>query len=323
MSSSSKLDLVTIGETMLRLGAPVGESLERAAQLDVEIAGAESNVAVAFSRLGHRAGWVSRLPANALGRLVVNRIREHGVDTSRVLWADRAARLGLYFWESNTRPRTGRVIYDRLDSAFARIDPEQVDWDYVETARRLHLTGITPVLSEACRRLVKRALGVARAAGQVVSFDINYRSSLIPAPEAAATFEELLHGIDVLFASARDASTVFGLNASPEEQAGGLARRFGARVVVLTMGGEGAAALEDGHFHRAPALQGVEVDRIGRGDAFVAGFLHGTETGGAEQGLHYGTALAALKQTYRGDLVWTTAEELNTLVEADERELER
>src|SRR5919204_1373052 len=165
---AERLDLVTIGETMLRLATPVGVPLERATELEVEVAGAESNVAVAFSRLGYRTGWVSRLPANAMGRLVVNRILEHRVDVSRVLWADRASRLGLYYLEASAPPRPGRVIYDRADSAFAQIDPDEVDWQYVAGARRLHLTGITPVLSPSCLALVRRALAEAKKAGQSV-----------------------------------------------------------------------------------------------------------------------------------------------------------
>ena len=320
---AERLDLVTIGETMLRLATPVGVPLERATELEVEVAGAESNVAVAFSRLGYRTGWVSRLPANAMGRLVVNRILEHRVDVSRVLWADRASRLGLYYWEANAPPRPGRVIYDRADSAFARIDADEVDWHYVRSARWLHLTGITPVLSDSCRRLVERALGQARRAGQAVSFDLNYRATLWPADEAAASFREMLEGVRVLFVSSRDTKTLFGLDTSPEQQATELAKRFQAEVVAVTLGSNGAVACENGRLHRVQAFQSTEIDRLGRGDAFVAGFLHGMEKGGAEAALSYGAALAALKQTYRGDIAWTTAEELEAVVNSSERQIER
>jgi 2-dehydro-3-deoxygluconokinase len=320
---AERLDLVTIGETMLRLATPVGVPLERATELEVEVAGAESNVAVAFSRLGYQTGWVSRLPANAMGRLVVNRILEHRVDVSRVLWADRGSRLGLYYWEANAPPRPGRVIYDRADSAFARIDADEVDWPYIRNARWLHLTGITPVLSDSCRRLVERALDEARRAGQAVSFDLNYRATLWPADEAAASFREMLEGVRVLFVSSRDTKTLFGLDTSPEQQAMELAKRFKAEVVAVTLGSDGAVACENGRLNRVRAFQATEIDRLGRGDAFVAGFLHGMEKSGAEAGLRYGAALAALKQTYRGDIAWTTAEELEAVVNSGERQIER
>jgi 2-dehydro-3-deoxygluconokinase len=317
------LDLVTIGETMLRLATPVGMPLERATQLEVEVAGAESNVAVAFSRLGYQAGWISRLPSNALGRLVVNRIVEHRVDVSRVLWADRGSRIGIYYWEANAAPRPGRVIYDRADSAFARIDADDIDWDYVRSARWLHLTGITPVLSESCRQLLQRALDEARAAGQAVSFDMNYRATLWPAAEAAASFGQMLEGVRVLFVSSRDIKTLFGLDSSPEQQAVDLAERFKADVVAVTLGAQGAVACERGGLHRVAAFESTEIDRLGRGDAFVAGFLHGLQKGGAELALRYGAALAALKQTYRGDMAWTTADELEAVVNSGERQIER
>src|SRR5438045_8438055 len=99
------LDLVTIGETMLRLATPVGMPLERATQLDVEVAGAESNVAVAFARLGYQDGWISRVPSNALSRLVVNRVLEHRVCVARVFWGERARRAGIYGWDAQPRPR--------------------------------------------------------------------------------------------------------------------------------------------------------------------------------------------------------------------------
>jgi len=321
--SAPRLDLVTIGETMLRLATPVGTPLERASQLDVEVAGAESNVAVAFARLGYQAGWISRLPANALGRLVVNRVLEHRVDVSRVLWADRTSRLGLYYWEANAAPRPGRVIYDRADSAFAHIEADDVDWAYVRSARWLHLTGITPVLSDSCRRLVERALDEARRSGQAVSFDLNYRATLWPAEEAAQSFHEMLEGVHVLFVSSRDSKTLFGLDSSPEQQATDLAKRFHAEVVAVTVGAQGAVACENGTVHRIPAVDSTEIDRLGRGDAFVAGFLHGMEKGGAERGLRYGAALAALKQTYRGDIAWTTAEELEAVVNSNEPQIDR
>jgi 2-dehydro-3-deoxygluconokinase len=316
------LDLATIGESMLRLMAPAGQSLEAASHLDIAVAGAESNVAVALSRLGHATGWVSSLPDNALGRLVANRIREHGVDTSRVRWEDGSARLGIYYWEDAAPPRPGRVIYDRADSAFARTKPDELDWDYVGAARRLHLTGITPALSSSCLETVTRALRVARARRRSVSFDVNYRATLWSAAEAAATLAELVHGVDVLFSSSRDAARLFGAKGAPEEQAAGLARRFDCPLVVVTCGADGAAAW-DGRPHRIRALRAEEVDPIGRGDAFVAGFLHGVDLAGTAAALRYAAAAAALKQTFRGDLLWATAAEVDAALEPDRIAIER
>ena len=133
----------------------------------------------------------------------------------------------------------------------------------------------------------------------------------------------MLEGVHVLFVSARDTRTLFGLDSSPEQQATDLAKRFHAEVVAVTVGAQGAVACENGTVHRIPAVDSTEIDRLGRGDAFVAGFLHGMEKGGAERGLRYGAALAALKQTYRGDIAWTTAEELEAVVNSNEPQIDR
>jgi 2-dehydro-3-deoxygluconokinase len=315
-------DVVTIGETMLRLMAPAGQSLEAVSHLDIAVAGAESNVAVALSRLGHSSGWVSSLPDNALGRLVANRIREHGVDISRVRWVDSGARLGIYYWEDAAPPRSGRVIYDRADSAFARTRPDEIDWDYVGSAQRLHLTGITPALSPSCLEIVVHALRVARARRRSTSFDVNYRATLWPASEAATTLAELVQSVDVLFSSSRDAERLFGAGGAPEEQAAWLAQRFDCPLVVVTAGAEGAAAW-DGRPHRVEALRAAQVDPVGRGDAFVAGFLHGIDLADTVEALRYATTVAGLKQTFRGDLLWATTAEVDALLKSDPAGIER
>src|SRR5438876_8672625 len=154
-------DVVTIGETMLRLSAPPGVPLEQAPQLDVHVAGAESNVAIALCRLGTTAGWISRLVDTPLGRRIVNELRGHGVDVSRVLWAP-GGRIGIYFLEQGIPPRQHRIIYDRAQSAMSLLGPKEVDWGFVRSARLVHLTGITPALSAGCRAATVQAIAEAR-----------------------------------------------------------------------------------------------------------------------------------------------------------------
>ena len=164
-------DVVTIGETMLRLSALPGVPLEQAPQLDVHVAGAESNVAIALCRLGTTAGWISRLVDTPLGRRIVNELRGHGVDVSRVLWAP-DGRIGIYFLEQGIPPRQHRIIYDRAQSAMALLDPKEVDWGFVRSARLVHLTGITPALSAGCRAATVQAIAEA-------SSELEGHSSLI------------------------------------------------------------------------------------------------------------------------------------------------
>ena len=309
-------DVVTIGETMLRLSAPPGVPLEAASHLFVHVAGAESNVAVAMSRLGTSAGWISRLTDNSLGRRIYSDIRSHGVDVSRVLWT-RADRIGTYFLELGRVPRPGRVIYDRAGSAMAMISPDEVDWVYVREAKVVHLSGITPGLSPSCRTLVARAIDEARAARIFVSFDVNYRALLWTPAEAAAALGALLPKVSILICTAADARLLFGVEGDAGTVAGALRARFRPEVAVVTDGVHFAAAAGARLFQR-DGYQVETVDRIGAGDAFAAGFLHGYLTDGVERGLADGAALAALKHTYYGDTVWASAEDVQRLISGDE-----
>jgi 2-dehydro-3-deoxygluconokinase len=311
-------DVVTIGETMLRLSPPPGTSLEHASEFTVRAAGTESNVAITLSRLGTSAGWISRLVDNPLGRRVAAEIRAHGVDVSRVLWtAD--GRVGTYFVEPAITPRTARVIYDRANSAFAEIDPEEVDWAFVRTARHLHLTGITLSLGDRCRALAVRAIAEARRAGLTISFDVNYRARLWPPKDARKALEGVLEGIDVLFSTAEDARTLFDAEGQAEEACGLLARRFRPRVAVVTDEGRCVSSQGDRVLTRN-GYQVTPVDRIGAGDAFAGGFIHGwLAEDSIERGLEYGMAAAALKHTYHGDVAWITLEDVRNLISGHPR----
>src|SRR5579862_6975429 len=144
-------DVVTFGETMLRLSPPGFGRLEEAVTLDVRIGGSESNTAVALARLGLRSAWWSKLPANPLGRRIENEIRRWGVDTSGVIWdEDAGARAGVYFLDFGVAPRGIDVFYDRAASSASRLTAEEVTEARIAGARLLHLTGITPALSPSC-----------------------------------------------------------------------------------------------------------------------------------------------------------------------------
>src|SRR6266581_5379080 len=163
-------DLVTLGEVLLRLSIPSPGRFETARQLDVQVGGAEANVAAACARLGLKVAWISALPANPWGERTRRELVGHGVDCAHVRMAE-GARIGLYFLEYGVPPRPIRVLYDRRDSAFARLAVDDVDWEPVRRARLVHLSGVTAGLGESGRALVRRALDEAA----VVSFDVNYR----------------------------------------------------------------------------------------------------------------------------------------------------
>lgn len=305
-------EVVTIGETMLRLSAPPGNALEQASHFLVHVAGAESNVAVTLSRLSVPAGWISRLTDNALGRRIYREIRAQGVDVTRVLWTP-GERVGTYFLEMGMSPRPGRVIYDRAGSAMASVDPDDVDWAYVRQARLIHLTGITPGLSPSCRSLVTRAVEEARAGGLAISFDVNYRAKLWSPTDAASTLAPLLSQVQILICTSADARLLFGLEGDAAGSARELRDMFRSLIAVVTDGIRCAAA-HPGGISKRDGYRVDAADRVGAGDAFAAGFVHGFLKQDVERGLEYGTALAALKHTYCGDIAWVTEEDVQTLI---------
>ncbi len=306
-------DLITLGESMLRLSPPAGSALERALQLNVHVAGAESNVAISAQRMGLSAGWISRLPDNPLGKLVTTTLASQGVDVSRVIWAAQG-RVGTYYVELASRPRANRVIYDRAGSAVTFMTPAEVDWDYVSSSKLIHLSGITPALSPSCADVIRQAVELGHSHQIPVSFDVNYRAKLWSPEQARTVLEPLLKGIHILRAGADEARTIFGLSGDSEQIVRALAARFGAAITVVTDGPNPALAF-DGRTLYDKTCHPVEIiDEIGAGDAFMAGFLVGYLERGVAYGLEFGQALAALKLTYAGDLPWCTRGEVEALI---------
>ncbi|MFO0849538.1 MAG: sugar kinase [Gemmataceae bacterium] len=316
-------EIVTFGEAMVRLAPPHFGRLEAARTLDVEVGGAELNTAAGLVRLGRRVSWVSRLPANPLGRLAANRVREAGVDTSHVQFvAD--GRCGLYFLEFGAAPRASNIVYDRQDSSIARVTLGSFDWPKVlGGARWFHVTGITPALSDPATEVTARALSVAKALGLTTSIDLNYRSKLWSAADAGRVMAELLAHCDVLFASTGDAETLFGITGTDfADVAVKLCDRFKLRAVagvkretpLVWRNRFGGVGFADGKAFETPWYEVEIVDRLGAGDAFAAGVIHGLLDGDFEKGLQYGAAMGALKHTIPGDLPTMDRDEIEAVL---------
>lgn len=307
-------DVTTVGEIMLRLSVPAGERLENAATLDVHPGGAESNLAALLARLGRRTAWAGALPANALGRLAANQLRAAGVDLGGVQWCNEG-RMGAYYVEFSLPPRPTQVIYDRAGSCAAQMTTDQADWGRLLDTRLLHLTGITPALSNACRRLSEEAIGRARVAGVPVSFDVNYRQKLWSAEEAAAVLAPMAAQADLLFCGHGDAQRLFGCAAEPDRALPQLAAQTRAHTVVMSVGDAGAVAWGAGRLRQVNAVPVGIVDRLGAGDALAAGVIHGWLDGDLDRGLRTGVLLAGLALAQHGDMVVTTPGEVAKLLE--------
>ncbi len=323
--------VVAFGEAMVRLTPPGHERLERTTRLDVTVGGAELNTAVTLRCLGVPTAWVSRLPDSPLGRLIDRGARAAGIDTAAVQWVPEGeGRAGVYFLEEGVDPRPSAVTYDRADSAMARLTPGAFDWPaLLAGAAALHVSGITPAVSDGCRVETFAAVRAANAAGVPVSFDLNYRSKLWSEAAARACFTELVPLVDILFAGRGTLRTFFGLD-GPHEEVLRLAReRLGVAVAVLSRKRAKASrairlssvALGPSGEVAATPWRDVEVvDRLGGGDAFAGGFLAGYVANPADlpRALALAAAAQALKHTMPGDFLAATRAEIEAATTAEE-----
>jgi len=311
-------DLVTFGESMLRLSPPGHQRLETTDELDVHVAGAESNVAVAAGRLGLETAWLSKLPDSPVGRRVTTALSTHGVDTD-VVW-DGDGRQGTYYVEFGGTPRGTDVIYDRADASVTTATPDELNTDRIAAADAFHTTGITPALSETLRSTTDALLEHAQDNDTTTVFDLNYRSKLWTPAEARETLEDLFPAVDVLVVAERDARAVLDREGDAEEIARELDATFDFEVTLITRGGEGSLALAGDMVFEQGVFEADETDTVGTGDAFVGGFLARWLDGfPVPDALEYGAATASLKRTIPGDIALVTPAEVERVVDEGEQ----
>jgi 2-dehydro-3-deoxygluconokinase len=326
--------IVTFGEIMLRLSPPHGERLVQATRLDACFGGAAANVAVSLARFGWRSRFVTVLPDQALGQAAIDSLRAHGVDTEQIARAGR--RLGVYYLEGGAAQRPARVLYDRAGSAFSEVRPGQIDWEAAfANANWFHWTGITPALSETAAAAIREALAAAKRCRLGVSVDINYRSRLWSREAARAVMVPLMDYVDVAVGNEADMADVFGIQAGRSDPsagvldvegyrgvAGEMIGRFGLRMMAITLresrsasDNTWSACLCDGRdFHQSRSYDIRVVDRVGAGDAFAAGLIHGILSGMELPAmLEFATAAGCLKHSIRGDFNQVTADEVASL----------
>jgi 2-dehydro-3-deoxygluconokinase len=332
--------IVCFGELLLRLTAPGRELLLQSGRLDVHVGGAEANVAIALARLGHETAMVSRVPENALGDAAVGHLRRYGVDASGV--AAGPGRMGLYFLSPGAGARPADILYDREGSSFALAGPDDFDWDrLLDGADLLHLSGVTPALGQGSADAATAAAEAARAKGIPISFDANYRAQLWQRwkCDPRAIMRRLVDMADIFFGNHRDISLLLDREFSGEgegrrrEAAEAAFDAFpGVKLIAST-----ARHIADADTHRIAArLDGREgsartdevvvagiVDRIGAGDAFAAGILHGMRSGLDLDGtVNAGLALTCLKHSLPGDASLFGARDIHAFL-AGERDVRR
>ncbi len=318
-------DLITLGETMIRHYTRGFHRMEQCEDLGFSIAGSESNVAVAASRLGLKCGWISKLTDNALGKKIEREISVHGVDVSRVVWTAEG-RTGSFYIEFGSPPRPTQVLYDRKGSAASRLTAQEVDWEFVRGAKWFHTTGITCALSRDCLHTVQEGIREAHSGSTKVSLELNYREALWTTKQCRKVISTLIPSLDLFIATSEDMVRVFGFNGTGPELAERTRQEFGIGRVLLTCGAQGAVCLDrtsglhELSFERFPI---TVVDRIGAGDAFTAGFFTGMLEADIDTGLLYGAAACALKYSIPGDLALISRKEMLDVAGGEGREAKK
>lgn len=271
MKTQTAPELITLGETMASLVPVTAGPLRYVQQLNTRIAGAESNLAIGMAKLGHHAAWISRLGKDEIGQLVLNSIRAEGVDMSAVVF-DPDHRTGIMIKEMSAGETS--VHYYRENSAASHLSPSDLDEEFFRGVKIVHLTGITPVLSDSCRDTVVRAMDIAEKVGAKISFDPNIRRKLWKGRDLVPFIRELTERSDIVLIGLDEAEALFDTN-MPEEIFDALILNGRATAVAIKNGADGAwVADKETRRHISP-IDCRCVEPVGAGDGFNAGFLSG------------------------------------------------
>ncbi len=330
--------IVTLGEIMLRLSTPGVSRFVQSDAFDVVYGGGEANVAVSVANYGHRAYFVTKLPKHEIGQAAVNALRHYGVDTSYIKRG--GDRVGIYFLETGASMRPSKVIYDRADSAIAKAEAKEFDWDEIfKGADWFHFSGITPALSDSAAELTKIALQKAKEHHVTVSVDLNYRKKLWTPEKAQSIMRPLMQYVDVCIGNEEDAELVLGFKPKGVDVHSGkldvkayhqifeeMKEAFGFKLVATSLR-ESYSANHNGW--RILLYNGKEffeskryeinpiVDRVGGGDSFSGGLIHGLLTKSHKDAVEFAAAASALKHTITGDFNLVSEEEVNVLAGGD------
>ena len=293
-------DLITIGETMAAFSPEGGLPIRKAPCFHLRIAGAESNTAIGVARLGHTAGWISRLGKDSFGEYILNTIHQEGVDTSRVT-TDTLHSSGIMFKQPNNEDAT-EVSYYRENSAATYLSKTDIDLDYLKSAKVLHITGITPILSEDCNEYINAAIEIAHANHILVSFDPNIRLKLWQDNDYRPKLKEIISNSDIVLLGLNEAAQLYGTD-DVQTVIDTIFSHPRVQYIAIKNGSTGAWVCSRNDQHFIEPIPCKCVDPVGAGDGFNAGFLHGILEGKDIKtcGLYGGIVGALATETY-GDI---------------------
>ncbi len=333
-------NLVTFGEIMLRLSAPDYLRFSQTQSFDSSYGGAEANLAISLANFGMPCSFVTRLPKNDIGKSALLELKQRDINIDHIIWG--GERLGVYFLETGAVARPSKVIYDRAYSSMSQIQPGMIDWDKVfKDSDWFHWSGITPAISQSAAEVCLEALKVAKSKKLTISVDLNYRSKLWKYGKSALeVMPELVDFSDIILGHGEAAEKCLGIkinhlkmflddgdyninafldvgnqimNKFPHAKkiATSLRKPLSSSHHIL------AGAIYDGEKMSVAPAQKIThiVDRIGGGDAFMAGLIYGLRAYKDNQkSIDFAVAASCLKHTIRGDVNLVTVDEVESLV---------
>lgn len=330
--------IVTLGEIMLRLFPTGNYRFVQSESFQIFPGGGEANVAVSLANYGHTACFVSKLPSHEIGQIAVNALRRYGVKTEYI--SRGGDRVGLYYAETGASMRPSKVIYDRAHSAIAEADISDFDFDKImEDADWFHWSGITPAISDKAAEIVRVACEAAKRHGVTVSVDLNFRKKLWTSEKAISVMRPLMQYVDVCIGNEEDANMCLGYKPDADVEGGktdaegyyeifkGMMKEFGFKYVVSTLREsysashngwkaliyDGKTFYESKHYDINPII-----DRVGGGDSFSAGLIHGLLSYKDQtKALEFAVAASALKHTIPGDFNLVSTSEVESLAKGN------
>lgn len=330
--------IVTLGEIMLRLSTPGNTRFVQSDSFDIVYGGGEANVAVSCANYGHDAYFVTKLPKHEIGQSAVNALRKYGVHTDHIVRG--GDRVGIYYLETGASMRPSKVIYDRAHSAISEADATEFDFDTImKGADWFHWSGITPAISDKAAELTLLACQAAKRHGVTVSVDLNFRKKLWTKEKAQSIMRPLMEYVDVCIGNEEDAELCLGFKPDADVESGHtdaegykeifkqMRETFGFKTVVTTLRESFSAThngwkalIYDGKEFYTSKRYDIEpiIDRVGGGDSFSGGIIHGllTKPNQAEA-LEFAVAASALKHTIPGDFNLVSTEEVEALAGGD------
>ena len=331
---------LTFGELMLRLKSPGRERLMQSPSLEATFGGGEANVAVSLANFGLDSEFLSVIPSNAVGDAAIGELRRFNVGTDKIIRNE--GRMGIYYLEAGANQRPSKVIYDRAYSAISLFKPEGYDWDSIyDNVTWLHISGITPAISEETKDASIMAVKEAKKRGVTVSIDLNYRKNLwkygVEAKDVMCVMTEYA---DIIIANEEDCQKSLGLECKSNVEGGKLDNEDyrnlsntllekypNVKKVAITLRESKSA---DINFWAAALNNGTDfivsrkyemydiVDRVGGGDSFAGGLIYGLNVlGDDKQALEFAVAASCLKHSIDGDFNRVTVDEVLKLAKGD------